>query len=95
MMVSNILGEFDDIDPEEQSMFMKLNIRNRRQKILHKLSFETEAFDIYDPIYTSDEESGTNSETLSASSSASSLDEEQSSYGSQQSISDGNMRHLS
>ena len=30
MMVSNILDNFDDIDPEEQSMFMNLNIRNRR-----------------------------------------------------------------
>lgn len=29
-MVSNMLENFEDIDPEEQSMFMNLNIRNRR-----------------------------------------------------------------
>jgi len=29
-MVSNILDNFDDIDSEEQSMFINLNIRNRR-----------------------------------------------------------------
>ena len=56
LLVSNILDNFDDIDPQEQSMFMNLNIRNRRQKILHKLSFETEGHDIYDPVYTSEEE---------------------------------------
>lgn len=66
LLVSNILDNFDDIDPEEQSMFMNLNIRNRRQKILHKLSFESEVFDIYDPIYTSEEE---DSESDSSSSS--------------------------
>ena len=56
LLVSNILDNFDDIDPEEQSMFMNLNIRNRRQKILHKISFETDVYDIYDPVYTSEEE---------------------------------------
>jgi hypothetical protein len=45
---------------------MNLNIRNRRQKILHKLSFETEVYDIYDPVYTSDEEES-DSETSSSS----------------------------
>jgi hypothetical protein len=81
-LVSNILDEMDDIDPEEQSMFMNLNIRNRRQKILHKLSFETEAFDIYDPIYTSEEESNSNSDTSSSDSSGSSIEESSCSYGS-------------
>lgn len=60
LMVSNILDNFDDIDPEEQSMFMNLNIRNRRQKILHKMSFESEEFDVYNPVFTS-EESNSNS----------------------------------
>ena len=87
MLVSKILDEFDDIDPEEQSMFMNLNIRNRRQKILHKLSFETEVFDIYDPMYTSDEDSDSNSDTSSSESSVSSIRDEQSSYGSQYSSS--------
>lgn len=82
MLVSKILDEFDDIDPEEQSMFMNLNIRNRRQKIIHKLSFETEVFDIYDPMYTSDEESGSNSDTSSSDSSVSSLEDDHASYGS-------------
>ena len=54
-MVSNILDNFDDIDPEEQSMFMNLNIRNRRQKILHKMSVESDTFDVYNPVYTSEE----------------------------------------
>ena len=76
MLVSKILDEFDDIDPEEQSMFMNLNIRNRRQKILHKLSFETEVFDIYDPMYTSDEDSDSNSDTSSSESSVSSIRDE-------------------
>lgn len=30
LLVSNILDNFEDIDPEEKSMFMNLNIRNRR-----------------------------------------------------------------
>ena len=30
LMVSNMLENFEDIDQEEQSMFMNLNIRNRR-----------------------------------------------------------------
>jgi hypothetical protein len=29
-LVSNILENFEDIDPQEQSMFLNLNIRNRR-----------------------------------------------------------------
>ena len=48
-MISNMLDNFEEIDPEEQSMFLNLNIRNRRQKILHNMSFETECFDIYEP----------------------------------------------
>lgn len=63
-------------------MFMNLNIRNRRQKILHKLSFETEAFDIFDPVYTSEEESNSNSDTSSSGSSGSSIEESSCSYGS-------------
>jgi len=38
-------------------MFMNLNIRNRRQKILHNVSFESEFYDVYAPVFTSDEES--------------------------------------
>jgi hypothetical protein len=66
LLVSNILDNFEEIDPEEQSMFMNLNIRNRRQKILYKLSFETEVYDIYDPVYTSEEDES-DSETSSSS----------------------------
>jgi hypothetical protein len=40
-LCSNILGGFNDIDSDEQSLFINLNIRNRRQKILHKISFES------------------------------------------------------
>lgn len=63
MMVSNILDNFDDIDPEEQSMFMNLNIRNRRQKILHKMSFESDTFDVYNPVYTSEESNSSNTDS--------------------------------
>ena len=49
LMISNMLENFEEINSEDQSIFINLNIRNRRQKILHDLSFETEAFDIYDP----------------------------------------------
>lgn len=66
MLVSNILDNFEEIDPEEQSMFMNLNIRNRRQRIIHNLSFETEIYDIYDPVYTSEEDLS-DSETSSSS----------------------------
>ena len=73
-LVSNILENFEDIDPAEQSMFMNLNIRNRRQKILHKISFETEVYDIYDPVFSSDyTSSGSSSESSSGSSSSSSM----------------------
>ena len=51
------MDNFDDIDSDEQSMFIHLNIRNRRQKILHNISFETEAYDIYNPDFSSEEES--------------------------------------
>ncbi len=44
-----MLENFEEINSEDQSMFINLNIRNRRQKILHDLSFETEVYDIYDP----------------------------------------------
>jgi hypothetical protein len=94
-LVSNILDNFDDIDPEEQSMFMNLNIRNRRQKILHKLSFETEVFDIYDPMYTSDEASNSNSDTSSSGSSGSSIEDSSYSYGSQNSSSNQEEKSLS
>ena len=63
-------------------MFMNLNIRNRRQKILHKLSFETEVYDIYDPVYTSEEEDS-DSDT-STSSEGSSLQNRSSSSNSQE-----------
>ena len=49
LMISNMLENFEEINSEDQSIFINLNIRNRRQKILHYLSFETEAYDIYDP----------------------------------------------
>jgi len=54
---------------------MNLNIRNRRQKILHKTSFETEVYDIYDPVFTSDEESETSSSGSSITSRSSSVNE--------------------
>ena len=44
-----MLENFEEINSEDQSMFINLNIRNRRQKILNDLSFETEVYDIYDP----------------------------------------------
>lgn len=37
-------------------MFLNLNIRNRRQKLLHNLSFESEFYDVYDPNFTSEDE---------------------------------------
>lgn len=69
LMVSNMLENFDDIDPEDQSMFMNLNIRNRRQKILHNVSFESEMYDVYAPVFTSDEESITSNSESSMTSS--------------------------
>ena len=50
-------------------MFMNLNIRNRRQKILHNVSFESEMYDVYAPVFTSDEESITSNSESSMSSS--------------------------
>lgn len=76
-MISNMLDNFEEIDPEEQSMFINLNIRNRRQKILHKMSFETDCYDIYDPHFTSEEEGSSSSSGSSGSSNSSSV------YGSQ------------
>ena len=70
-MISNLLDNFDEIDPEEQSMFLNLNIRNRRQKLLHNMSFETECFDIYDPQFTSEEENDSSSGSGSTSNSSS------------------------
>ena len=67
-MVSNILDNFDDIDSEEQSMFVNLNIRNRRQKLHYNMSFETEMHDIYEPIYTSEEETSSASRSDTSSS---------------------------
>ncbi len=80
-MVSNILDNFDDIDSEEQSMFINLNIRNRRQKCIYNMSFETVVFDIYNPEYSSDEESSS-SGSSATSSSGSCLDEEEEAYSS-------------
>ena len=71
-LMSRILENLEDIDPEEEQMFMNLNIRNRRQKILHNLSFETRIFDVYDPVYTSEEyNSEDNSSSMTSSSSGS------------------------
>lgn len=56
-MVNNILDEFDDIKSEDQSMFINLNIRNRRQKVLFNISFESEFYDIYNPEFSSQEDS--------------------------------------
>ena len=75
---------FEDIDPAEQSMFMNLNIRNRRQKILHNLSFETEVFDIYDPVYTSEEESNSDDQTYTSES-------QESSYGTEEGATSSSM----
>lgn len=83
-LVSNILENFEDIDPAEQSMFMNLNIRNRRQKILHNLSFETEVFDIYDPVYTSEEESNSDDQTYTSES-------QESSYGTEEGATSSSM----
>jgi len=58
-------------------MFLNLNIRNRRQKILHNISFETEVYDIYDPVFTSEEESETSSSDSSMTSRSSSANEEE------------------
>ena len=81
-LVSNILENFEDIDPEEQSMFINLNIRNRRQRILHKISFETEVYDIYDPVFSSDYSSSGSSSSTSSSGSSSSESSEVSNSGS-------------
>ena len=75
-LVSNILDNFEDIDPEEQSMFMNLNIRNRRQKILHNISFETEFYDVYNPVFTSEEESSSSSGSSSEEQSSNSYAQE-------------------
>jgi hypothetical protein len=56
-------------------MFMNLNIRNRRQKIIHNISFETELYDIYDPVFSSEEESQTSSSDSSNTSRSSSANE--------------------
>jgi len=64
-------------------MFLNLNIRNRRQKILHNLSFETDVFDIYDPVYTSEEESNSD-ETFSS-------DSQESSYGTEEGATSSSM----
>jgi hypothetical protein len=32
---------------------MNVNVRNRRQKLYFQTSFESDEFDIYDPVYTS------------------------------------------
>ena len=76
-MVSNILDNFEDIDSDEQSMFINLNIRNRRQKILHNISFETDVFDIYNPSYSSDSSSSGSYTTSSIASSSSNSIEQQ------------------
>jgi hypothetical protein len=55
-MISNILENFEEINSEEQSIFLNLNIRNRRQKILHEISFETQYYDIYDPYFSSSQD---------------------------------------
>ena len=66
-MVSNILDNILDIGSDEQSMFINLNIRNRRQKVLHNISFETEMYDIYDPYFTSEDESSDTSSSYESS----------------------------
>jgi hypothetical protein len=65
-LASNILGGFNDIDSEEQSMFINLNIRNRRQKILHNISFESQFYDIFNPDFTSDEDNSEMTESRSS-----------------------------
>jgi hypothetical protein len=66
-MVSNILDNILEIGSDEQSMFINLNIRNRRQKVLHNISFETEMYDIYDPYFTSEDESSDTSSSYESS----------------------------
>lgn len=56
-LASNILGGFNEIDSDDQSMFINLNIRNRRQKILHNISFESEFYDIFNPEFSSEGDS--------------------------------------
>lgn len=40
----------------DESNFCNLNMRNRRQKRLENISFESEVHNIFDPYYTSEEE---------------------------------------
>lgn len=50
MMLCEMLGtSIDDIN-------LYINVRNRRQRVLKNISFESEGFNIYDPEYTSQEE---------------------------------------
>lgn len=50
MMLSNILGQ-----TLNETNFC-INVRNRRQKVLENISFESEVHNIYDPYFTSEEE---------------------------------------
>ena len=86
-MVSNILGNFDEIDSADQSQFLNVNIRNRRQKILFNMSFETEVYDIFDPIFTSEEDASEVNSSESSGSMGSSANSSSSSYTSDQSSS--------
>lgn len=40
----------------QEDAFGFIRFRTRRQRILHKLSFETESHNIYDPYYTSEDD---------------------------------------
>ncbi len=40
----------------DESNFGNINLRTRRQKVLQNISFESDFHNIYDPLYTSEEE---------------------------------------
>lgn len=50
MMFGDILGQ-----TLNETNFC-INIRNRRQKVLENISFESEVYNIYDPCFSSEEE---------------------------------------
>eukprot|EP00347_Sterkiella_histriomuscorum_P006523 403352441 len=52
----NIFGGLSMVDSMlDQSNFLNVNLRTRRQRVLQNISFESEFFNIYDPCYTSQE----------------------------------------
>ena len=60
-----------------------INLRNRRQKVLNNISFESEVHNIYDPYFTSEEELDSMEEDSDADS-----EEEEYEDGSENSVND-------